>query len=359
MNTSTSFEKNQESLQAKSYKSLKIIFRLYSLFWILYLVTYWVFGDKIGLVALSSNCIPTALAPSFLGVAVGIKRRDRILTFLSGVLVAFLLIEYGPRFIPKNWKIREEQNTLSVLSHNMGQNLPGYTKRTQLIIDNEPDIVILQEITQEYIDRYWDELLEKYPHNSIGVLQADRDQNVGMAILSKYPLLEVNNFKLADKGLVFQQRAIIDVNGQQIVVYNIHTTFPWIRLAEKFPVRGILFPIYDDFVRRSEIEKLIQLLMQEKAPVILAGDFNFNDQSSDYQKLRAINFTDAFRNAGIGLGFTWPANRTPSVNIRPATPLVRVDYLFHTPDFQSLDAMVLNETGSDHKPLLTKLSLSR
>jgi endonuclease/exonuclease/phosphatase (EEP) superfamily protein YafD len=58
-----------------------------------------------------------------------------------------------------------------------------------------------------------------------------------------------------------------------------------------------------------------------------------------------------------GLGFTWPANRTPAVNIPIHRPLVQIDYVFYSGQWQPKYAQTLEKTGSDHLPLFTSLDL--
>ena len=87
---------------------------------------------------------------------------------------------------------------------------------------------------------------------------------------------------------------------------------------------------------------------------MLAGDFNLSDLSDDYQTL-STKLVDSYNRSWYGFGFGWPSNRTPSVNIPSATPIVRIDYVFHSKDFQSTSAQVLDKTGSDHRPMLVKL----
>jgi len=246
---------------------------------------------------------------------------------------------------------------LTVLSHNTGQNLPGYENRYRLIADIDADIVLLQEITEEFIQSYGSVLTVKYPYAAIGPGQEDRNQKVGMGILSKYPIIDVSDFKLVEDGLVFQQRVVIDYKGSNIAVYNIHTTFPWLYLRNNSTFNHIRIPVYDDITRRDEINALQNLIKNEQLPVILGGDFNFGDQSDDYRKLRNAGLVDAYRNVGYGFGFTWPVNRTPSVNIKPALPFIRVDYIFHSPSFHPIAAKVIHETGSDHRPIWAELQL--
>ncbi len=89
-----------------------------------------------------------------------------------------------------------------------------------------------------------------------------------------------------------------------------------------------------------------------------------SDQSEDYQRLTE-SYTDAYRVAGWGLGFTFPdftyAEAVPDVlppASMPVRPVMRLDYIFYNSAFQALEARVLSSSGdSDHRPVFARLAL--
>ncbi len=78
------------------------------------------------------------------------------------------------------------------------------------------------------------------------------------------------------------------------------------------------------------------------------------DQSENYARLVHAGLTDAFRAAGQGFGFTWPATLHDAYLSPP--PLARIDYIFHTPHFYPRRAWVGPAIGSDHLPVLAELA---
>jgi endonuclease/exonuclease/phosphatase (EEP) superfamily protein YafD len=87
----------------------------------------------------------------------------------------------------------------------------------------------------------------------------------------------------------------------------------------------------------------------------VVGDFNTTPQSENYALL-CSHLRDAFLDSGWGSGFTYPA--TPKFGIRLPTPLVRIDYIFYSEHFGSLDSRVLRDSGgSDHRPAVPIMSL--
>ncbi len=247
-----------------------------------------------------------------------------------------------------------EEKELRVLSHNVGQYLPHYDNIDTLLHKSNPDIILLQEITHAYITQHLPAFSQVYPYQAYGPLLSER--RVGMGLLSRYPLMEVKNFKLAAAGLVFQQRAVIDLQGDFITVYNLHLTYPRVeatRTASFFPLP---LPTYKDTIRREEVENLVPLLEREQNPIFAAGDFNLTSRSNDYKRLLTC-LTDAYQVSGKGPRWSWPACRTPSLSLPLSTPLVRIDYLFHSSAFRATSARFLEKTGSDHLPLFVSLRL--
>ncbi len=331
-----------------------MMIKLYSLWLIIYFIGYALFEDKLSLLACFANFIPMALFPVIFTLPLAIRQHDKIM-LASGLLASlFFLLEYSHQFTPNLGVSDNNFSDLRILSHNIGQDLPNYEDINALIYSSQANIVFLQEVTEDYIQHYLPNLIDIYPYQTCGPLQGKK--RVGMVVLSRYPFVMVENFKLVEDGLVFQQRLLLDVNGKQIVAYNVHTTFPWINIHYPFPF-NIPWPVYEDQVRRREITELFELVEKEQQPVILVGDFNFTDQSSDYKKISGV-LLDAYSDAGWGLGLTWPANRTPSVNIPSFIRLVRVDYLFHSTSLHCVNAHILPKTGSDHLPMLFNLAFS-
>lgn len=332
------------------------VINVYGLVLIIYFALRFLIGDALGIVALLNNCVPAMLVPAFFVLPVSIKRRDRLALAWSALTTLFLVCVFGPRFLPRNALVLGDSVTpLRILSYNTGQDLPDYDEVDKLVRESGADIVILQEITHDYITGYWPEMLAMYPYQVYGPLQGEKQ--VGMGILSRYPVIELSNFKLADNGLVFQQRALVNIDDRVVALYNIHLTFPWIRVRPDPVFSRLPWFVYDDEVLREEVDNLAMLIRNEQIPVIAAGDFNLTDQSSDYQRITSL-LIDSYRDVGFGLGCTWPDNLVPALGIRPAIPLVRVDYIFHSGGIRSVAADVLQSNGSDHRPVVVDLALT-
>jgi endonuclease/exonuclease/phosphatase family metal-dependent hydrolase len=184
------------------------------------------------------------------------------------------------------------------------------------------------------------------------------------AVLSRYPIRETVGFLPAEPGFPYTPRAVIDVDGRDIVVYCVSLPAP-LRDRARIPLQDIhnnrlnsLWDLvfgYDETRRDVELTTLVARMQNESLPLIAAGDFNLSDQDSSYRDL-AARWSDGFRSSGFGMGTTYPVAQFygfPSVI--PA--LVRIDYVWHSDHLRAVTARNGDFVGSDHLPLLVELSL--
>lgn len=78
----------------------------------------------------------------------------------------------------------------------------------------------------------------------------------------------------------------------------------------------------------------------------MLGDFNMAEHSRAY-RLLSRQLTDAFREAGNGLGFTFPQDVWIGGWQVPG-PFVRLDYIFHSTDLMTRHVVVTCSGASDH-----------
>jgi endonuclease/exonuclease/phosphatase (EEP) superfamily protein YafD len=173
----------------------------------------------------------------------------------------------------------------------------------------------------------------------------------GNAVLSKHPFLTADNIDMEWDGTPSQQRVSIRIDGQSIVVYNIHFVLPvrdtpHLTLPLSHPLLNLAL-YYDNTFRNIEIDRLSELLSAETEPYVVGGDFNMSDYSAKYGAL-AATMHDAFRTVGTGFGGTWLLGDTESSSV---PPIVRIDYVWHSDAFVAVMANVGPRLGSDHLPL--------
>jgi endonuclease/exonuclease/phosphatase (EEP) superfamily protein YafD len=193
--------------------------------------------------------------------------------------------------------------------------------------EGDADVIVMQEYTNA-IEPLLRERLHDYPH----VVTWPRDGSDGWAVYSRVPLArDVEPVKLHWSSR--HARFAIDLDGREVAVYAPHLTVP--KSMEQ--VRQ----------NRRETAHLIELLAAETRPVIIAGDFNFTDQSANAAAVRDAGYSAAHDLAGHGRGATWPAEL-----LRRRVPGVRIDHIFLSDELTCTNAKVLHNCGSDHRPII-------
>ncbi|NIT59114.1 MAG: hypothetical protein GWN00_23690, partial [Aliifodinibius sp.] len=261
-----------------------------------------------------------------------------------------VLIWFGPNYLPKSSQ-QPGNPTLKILTFNVW----GYNEHLEdvdaWLLELDPDVVLLQEISSGLADGREQLINRRFPYRAS---QNSAVREFGSLILSRYPILSEES--LPDQGNQSQNRVTIDANGRIITIYNVHMPQPLgqSRLPlphESFFARTILS--YDNTVRDEQIRLLLQRIDGEENPVIVAGDFNMSDQTIVYQDMSAV-LNDAFREAATGSGRSWPVRILDEISpLIP--PLLRVDYIWHSRHFRTVDAFLGPKLGSDHLPLFAEL----
>ena len=151
--------------------------------------------------------------------------------------------------------------------------------------------------------------------------------------------------------------------GQPVAVYNVSLPAP-ISLEPRqrlYFVHPIINPLWDmalsynETLRDLYLHRLLDQIDAEVFPMIVAGDFNMSEFTPGYARL-AERLLDSYREAGAGLGATWPnVRRFDLPAIIPVA--VRIDYIWHSPDLRALGAQCGDYWGSDHLAVLAELSL--
>jgi endonuclease/exonuclease/phosphatase family metal-dependent hydrolase len=146
----------------------------------------------------------------------------------------------------------------------------------------------------------------------------------GTAILSKYPITSTSNVDLPRPGATQQRglaRAVIDVDGKEVAIYNTHLQ----NLSES--------------ARIQQINRIVQIASLDPLPQIFGGDMNAH-YGSPVMGIARRHYIDTWDVVGTGDGRTHPAT-----NLRG-----RIDYLMHAnAGITAITSDVLAPVQSDHK----------
>ncbi|MFW5755505.1 MAG: endonuclease/exonuclease/phosphatase family protein [Tangfeifania sp.] len=96
--------------------------------------------------------------------------------------------------------------------------------------------------------------------------------------------------------------------------------------------------------RAGQVDKIREYLDKSPYHVIVCGDFNDTPASYSYQEMRK-GLKDAFIRSGSGVGRTYVGK----------LPSFRIDYIFHSPGFESYNFQTYDYRNSDHLPISCSL----
>ena len=228
------------------------------------------------------------------------------------------------------------------------------TKMGNWILSNNPDILCIQENNDTKASKM---LRNSFPHHITGKYQM-------LCIYSKYPILQwdfetYSSGYPGHKGFIWADVEISDPDGNidTLRITNIHlvtTTFDKKEALSTNKKLDVLKSIYKSFTsltktakkRSQQLDQIIEWKKHSKHPVFISGDFNEVPTSNAYFKMTQ-NMKDAFSIAGKGLGSTYTNLwRFP----------LRIDWIICPNEIDVQSAEILDQTWSDHNPIMIEIS---
>jgi len=297
-----------------------------------------------------------------------------VIISLSVIILGFgnLMHNFNLSLISGN---NNDNSALKILSYNVRQ-FRASDKFTKLIVkndilnfirDEEADIICLQEFQSHSKDIY-EPLKQTRDTLNTGTYYYESYYNprynylTGLVIFSKNKA--VNKGKLKFEGSrTFGIFTDLIVNADTIRVYNIHfasislnpsdiefVVNPEMKNNQDFKNRSV--EIYKKLaqafvLRQKQAEYLTDELERSPYATMLAGDFNDTPSSLVYNKISKL-LNDSFTEKGFGLGTTYAGR----------IPLLRIDYIFSSSEFETLNFKTYDIFRSDHYPVTAVLRIN-
>ena len=156
----------------------------------------------------------------------------------------------------------------------------------------------------------------------------------GNALLSRYPIVFEKNHPFAVNRRHFEGRALLEIgiqiHDQRVKVYNTHLSL-------------------NPLSRKSQIDFIINKILNEDQPAMILGDFNMKPGSRTWKKLTE-HLKDVCHAVGNIPYYTFPSFR----------PALQLDYIFVSRHIHITSAEVIKTfpAVSDHLPLQAALKLN-
>jgi len=206
----------------------------------------------------------------------------------------------------------------------------------------EPDLVAFQELTPLLAQQLEPAIGAQYPYRT----PPHANCYAEVTIWSRYPL-QVE--AVEDDMLCRVNSVVVDFDGQPVRVVNVHA-WPYIGLDRASVEQSFQW-------RREQVTSILNMVEGQPEPLIILGDLNSTPMHEMYQALDR-HLVDAFREAGWGLGHTYPAMQTRFRGMPLPARLVRIDHIFHSKDWRAEAAEVRAWDGaSDHLAVVARLRL--
>ncbi len=206
----------------------------------------------------------------------------------------------------------------------------------------QADVVLLVEYAPWH-EELLDDLRDTFPYQ----LKEPRNYGYGLAILSRYPIVdhEIDHLILKPDDLPVALHhswkedpyilATVEWNGRKLQIMGVHLFNP---------------TSFSQFLRRTQqFDRLTEIVKaQTEHPLILMGDFNCVPWSPFFRDfLRATGLSDS-RN-GFGYQGSWPTGGD--------LVSIPIDHILVSRDLSVQHRQVLPVAGSDHYPVICDLSI--
>lgn len=313
-----------------------------------WLALYLLTGERLLLIALLDTLAVYLFAPlPLVTLAAATTRRRELWIGIAITSLAFIWL-WGGLFLPPPQRATAGGETLTVMTYNV----LGWHTYSEPVIETirqeSADLVLIQELNPTLAQVLQGELRDEYPYQIF-----DPQTGVsGMGALSRYPLRQAAQALPLD-WIGAPQELLLDWHGQVVSVVNFH--------MQSSTLGGLSRYGLDNQQRTRQAQALVDFAAGA-GPFIAAGDANSTPLSEAYRTLTG-QLADAWQGAGFGLGHTFPGSDIPG-SMRPRLAgvpvpqwLARIDYIFLSPHFKTLQARTARFDGvSDHRGVVAVLA---
>jgi endonuclease/exonuclease/phosphatase family metal-dependent hydrolase len=284
------------------------------------------------------------------------------------VLLSLVTIIAGWGYLTRFVQLREkttDEAEIKVLSFNVhhfrgtGELSPRETAGgiISFLKEQRPDIICLQEVRLRQNNIFnLAQTVEEL--DFINHYQFARTSNTfGSVTLSRYPIVHMDEIRFGNSRNITIYTDVL-IGKDTVRIFNVHLHSYGIdprdfaiidqgvsNEEDLKEVREVGSKLKKGFqMRAGQVETIGEMIKKTPYPIILCGDLNDIPASFSYQQL-GKGLKDAFVSSGKGVGRTY-GNKLS---------FLRIDYIFHSPVFESYNFKTHEFRHSDHLPVSTKL----
>jgi endonuclease/exonuclease/phosphatase (EEP) superfamily protein YafD len=259
----------------------------------------------------------------------------RFLPFVALCLVALVIVPPASRA-----RAATPKRPLRLMTYNVNYGNPNLHASLDAIADEDADIVLLQEITNEWKDALARRFATQYPHR---VFRVHARAAGGLAVLSKFPITAEEVLSPPRGGWFPAERLVVESSLGALQILNVHLRpcldgGSWVRGYKTTPP-----------IRRREIEAYWKRIAYN-LPTVVAGDFNEEPTGRAVAYLAEHGMT---RIATTG-PTTWHYETSMSGRTMDLLRL-DIDHVMIDGNLAARDARVLDAGTSDHRPVVVTI----
>lgn len=274
------------------------------------------------------------------------RATPRSIKLLLTFSVTLIFVEHlWNKFSEASLTESEETVEVSLMTYNLFFGNQNMDRTLQLIEDQNPDILALQEYTPRWDEKISRSLDSGYPYKktltSMGAY--------GIGIYSKFPILSEDYLRNSD-DLPFAQIVELEIGSKTIQLINTHLASPAIALENPDRFFNLLGDNY--LFRESQLREISEFATRKSADYslqILIGDLNITHYEPLYRNLRNT-WVDLYSKVGEGWGQNFP-------NSHSFDPFITLDYILAKGAVRPLSMNVIYEGTSDHFPIFGRVEL--
>lgn len=303
---------------------------------------------------------PIYLAPTLLGLLLSLTLgwfwRITALAGVALVAIPAMGLAYGT---PQTGSGHLRVMTYNIKSYRADEKPGGYALIADEVLRNNPDVVVMQDA-----DRLTDGHAPMPEVMSRVFAQHQLYLRGQYIVASRHPLrgCRVNPLPEADHNARYV-RCTLRVGTQAVDLVTVHFISPrdGLNAARHERLAGVDEWKQNFTVRLKQARQLVRDLTETPLldsrgmaqPLIVAGDLNAPESSPVVQSLLALGLRDAWSSAATGYGYTH------GHSLRPHIDLLRIDHILVSPQVGVERTFVGGTEGSEHRPVITDLWLSR